>query len=288
MFVARLFPHKPRMGEGQPRRGACYPAAMTVLYDRIGRGYADFRRPDPRIEKAIWGALGDARSVVNVGAGAGSYEPTGRHVVAVEPSLTMIAQRPEGSAAAIQATADSLPFGNDSFDAAMAILSVHHWRDKAKGLRELRRVALDRVVVLTCDPEARGFWLTDYFPELFEIDRRIFPSFRDIERELGSVTVQTVPVPHDCTDGFLGSCWRRPHDYLDERVRGAMSTFSKLSDNRDRVGATERRPRIRELATQVRSAPEGNGTRHRLPLARRRRLTRYLPAVSSYDCRLGT
>ncbi|MXZ28687.1 MAG: class I SAM-dependent methyltransferase [Gammaproteobacteria bacterium] len=203
---------------------------MTALYDRIGRGYADFRRPDPRIEKAVWCALGDARSVINVGAGAGSYEPTDRHVVAVEPSMTMIAQRPAGSAGAVQATASSLPFGSDSFDAAMAILSVHHWRDRAKGLRELRRVARDRVVVLTCDPESRGFWLTEYFPELFEIDRRIFPSFRDIERELGPVTVQTVPVPHDCTDGFLGSRWRRPHDYLDERVRGAMSTFSKLSD----------------------------------------------------------
>lgn len=203
---------------------------MAALYDRIGRGYADFRRPDPRIEKAIWEALGDAKSVVNVGAGAGSYEPTDRHVVAVEPSATMIAQRPEGSAAAIQATADSLPFGNDSFDAAMAILSVHHWRDRGKGLRELRRVARERIVVLTCDPESRGFWLTEYFPELFEIDRRIFPSFREIEHELGSVTVQTVPVPHDCTDGFLGSCWRRPHDYLDERVRGAMSTFARLSE----------------------------------------------------------
>ena len=203
---------------------------MMALYDRIGRGYADFRKPDPRIEKAIRGALGDAQSVINVGAGAGSYEPTDRHVVAVEPSLTMIAQRPEGSASAIQATADSLPFENDSFDAAMAILSVHHWRGHAKGLRELRRIACDRVVVLTCDPESRGFWLTDYFPEIFEIDRQIFPSVGDFERELGSVTVQTVPIPHDCIDGFLGSCWRRPHAYLDERVRGAMSTFSRLSD----------------------------------------------------------
>ncbi|MCY3816591.1 MAG: methyltransferase domain-containing protein, partial [Gammaproteobacteria bacterium] len=102
---------------------------MTALYDRIGSGYADFRRPDPRIEKAVWCALGDAESVVNVGAGAGSYEPTDRHVVAVEPSMTMIAQRPAGSAGAVQATASSLPFGSDSFDAAMAILSVHHWRD---------------------------------------------------------------------------------------------------------------------------------------------------------------
>jgi len=200
------------------------------LYDRIGGGYAGSRRPDPRIEKAIWGALGDAESVVNVGAGAGSYEPTDRHVVAVEPSMTMIAQRPEGSAVAVQATANSLPFGNDSFDAALTVLSVHHWRDRAKGLQELRRVARSRVVVLTWDPASPGFWLTDYFSEILEIDRSIFPSVDDFRRELESVMVPTVPIPHDCTDGFLGACWRRPEAYLDERARAAMSTFSRLSD----------------------------------------------------------
>ena len=203
---------------------------MTTVYDRLGSGYAGFRRPDPRIEEAIWGALGDAQSVINVGAGAGSYEPTDRHVVAVEPSLTMIEQRPEGSADAIQATAGSLPFESDSFDAALTILSVHHWRDQAKGLRELRRVARDRVVVLTWDPAWPGFWLTDYVPEILEIDRSKFPAIGDFERELGSVTAQTVPIPHDCTDGFLGTYWRRPEAYLDARVRGAISTFSKLSD----------------------------------------------------------
>lgn len=203
---------------------------MTALYDRTGDGYTRSRRPDPRIEKAIWGALGDAESVVNVGAGAGSYEPTDRHVVAVEPSMAMIAQRPAGSAVAVQAMASSLPFGNDSFDAALSVLSVHHWRDRAKGLRELRRVARGCVVVLTWDPALLGFWLTDYLPDILEIDRSIFPSVDDFERELGSVTVQTVSIPHDCMDGFLGACWRRPEAYLDERARGAMSTFSRLSD----------------------------------------------------------
>ncbi len=203
---------------------------MTLLYDRSGSGYTGFRRPDPRIETAISEALGDAESVVNVGAGTGSYEPTDRRVVAVEPSMAMIAQRPQESAAAVQATACALPFENDSFDAALAILTVHHWRDQAKGLRELRRVARDRVVVLTWDPSWPGFWLTDYFPEILEIDRRIFPSVGDFERELGAVTIQTIHIPHDCTDGFLGAFWRRPEAYLDERARGAMSTFSRLSD----------------------------------------------------------
>ena len=144
--------------------------------------------------------------------------------------MKMIAQRPEGSAAAVQAKASSLPLRNDSFDAALAILTVHHWRDQATGLRELRRVARDRVVVLTWDPDSPGFWLTDYFPEILEIDRSIFPSISDFKRELGFVTVQTAPLPHDCTDGFLGAYWRRPEAYLDERVRGAISTFSGLSE----------------------------------------------------------
>ncbi len=108
--------------------------------------------------------------------------------------------------------------------------SAHHWRDRAKGLQELRRVARSRVVVLTWDPASPGFWLTDYFPDILEIDRSIFPSVDDFRRELGSVMVQTVPIPHDCSDGFLGACWRRPEAFLDERVRGAMSTFSRLSD----------------------------------------------------------
>ena len=202
---------------------------MTALYDTIGRGYAQVRKPDPRFAKAIARGLGDADSVVNVGAGTGAYEPADRDVVAVEPSTTMIAQRPVGSAPVVQATAMSLPFQNDSFDAALAVLTVHHWPDKALGLAELRRVARRRVVVLTWDPASPPFWLTDYFPALLHIDRPLFPTVRDFERALGPVSVARIPVPHDCSDGFLGAHWRRPSAYFDARVRGAISTFSKLS-----------------------------------------------------------
>ena len=202
---------------------------MAALYDTIGRGYAEVRKPDPRIAEAIVRGLGDAHSVVNVGAGTGAYEPSDRPVVAVEPSTTMIAQRTSGSAPVVRATAMSLPFENDSFDAALAVLTVHHWPDKLLGLAELRRVARRRVVVLTWDSASPPFWLTDYFPELLHVDRPLFPTVRDFERALGPVSVATIPVPHDCSDGFLGAHWRRPSAYLDARVRGAISTFSKLS-----------------------------------------------------------
>jgi SAM-dependent methyltransferase len=201
------------------------------LYDRIGVGYRAHRRPDPRIAAAILGALGDARSIVNVGAGAGSYEPPDRAVTAVEPSREMIRQRPPGSARVLQASATALPFADDAFDAALAVLTVHHWPDRARGLAELRRVARQRVVVLTWDPGAAGFWLVaDYFPELVAIDRGIFPTLEEMERALGPAEVRPLPVPHDCVDGFLGAYWRRPHAYLDPAVRAAISTFSKVRD----------------------------------------------------------
>ena len=203
---------------------------MVTVYDTIGCGYAGIRKPDPRIAETLRRALADADSVVNVGAGAGSYEPLDQNVVAVEPALTMIAQRPARSAPVVQATAMSLAFRRDSFDTALAILTVHHWPDKALGFRELRRVARRRVVVLTWDPAAPGFWLTDYFPEILEIDRPLFPAITDFEHAFGGVTAGTVWIPHDCSDGFLGAYWRRPAAYLDARVRGAISTFSKLSD----------------------------------------------------------
>ena len=175
--------------------------------------------------------MGDAASVVNVGAGTGSYEPTDRRVVAVEPSLAMIRQRPAGSAPVVQASATHLPFRDAAFAAALAVLTVHHWPDRARGLAELARVAHDRLVIVTWDPASAGFWLVeDYFPALLEIDRRIFPSLEEFRRVLGPLDVHPLPVPHDCTDGFLGAYWRRPHAYLDPGVRGAISTFSKIRD----------------------------------------------------------
>jgi len=204
---------------------------MTQLYDAIGIGYRDFRRPDPRLETAIIRALNQAETVVNVGAGAGSYEPSDRSVVAVEPAMTMIRQRRPGSAPVVQASATELPFRDDGFAAALAILTVHHWPDQARGLDEMARVARRRVVVVTWDPSTSGFWLTDdYFPEIFEIDRPLFPSIEDFRRALGRVEVHPLPIPHDCVDGFLGAYWRRPHAYLDAGVRSAISTFAKLHD----------------------------------------------------------
>ena len=204
---------------------------MAQLYDAIGRGYRAYRRPDPRVAAAITQALGPARTVVNVGAGAGSYEPTDRRIVAVEPSAAMIAQRGAGSAPVVQASATHLPFRDGAFDAAMAVLTVHHWPDRTRGLAELARVAADRVVLLTWDPGTSAFWLVDdYFPDIWAIDRPIFPTLDDLERMLGSIEVEPIPVPHDCTDGFVGAYWRRPEAYLDAGVRGAMSTFTKLRD----------------------------------------------------------
>ena len=144
--------------------------------------------------------------------------------------MKMIAERSARSASVVQATAMSLPFQPDSFDAALAVLTVHHWPDKALGLSELRRVARRHVVVLTWDRAVPGFWLTDYFPELLDIDRPLFPAVSDFEHVFGPVTVETIPIPHDCTDGFLGAHWHRHAAYLDARVRAAISTFSKLSD----------------------------------------------------------
>jgi len=210
-----------------------------ALYDTIGRGYAAFRRPDPRIAAAIEAALGDAASVVNVGAGTGSYEPVGRDVIAVEPSEVMIRQRPRPPQAApcVQGSAEALPLATASVDAAMAVLSVHHWPDLERGLREMARVARKRIVLLTWVPEAPGstpFWLTEeYFPEIAAHDRTIFPTAARLaamlERAAGGVVRMTpVPIPHDCFDGFLCAYWRRPELYLSEERRGAISSFARF------------------------------------------------------------
>jgi SAM-dependent methyltransferase len=203
---------------------------MPQLYDKIGMGYRHYRRPDPRLATAILRALGEADTVVNVGAGTGSHEPTDRPVVAVEPSLGMIRQRPAGSAPASQASATHLPFRDAAFAAALAVLTVHHWPDRARGLTELARVAQRRLVIVTWDPAASGFWLVeDYFPEIGEIDRCILPSIEELRGVLGDIDVRPLSVPHDCNDGFLGAYWQRPNPYLDEGVRNAMSTFSKIN-----------------------------------------------------------
>jgi len=202
---------------------------VAALYDTIGQDYRRYRQPDPRIHDAIDDSLDDARSVVNVGAGTGSYEPTDRPVVAVEPSMVMIRQRVHGAAPAVQATATALPFRDAAFDSSMAVLTIHHWPDWEKGLLELRRVASCRIVIVTWDPLNPGFWLTDYFPGTLKADRQIFPTLPELGRVLGAMTVSELLIPHDCSDGFLGAYWRRPEAYLSDEIRSAMSTFSKFS-----------------------------------------------------------
>jgi len=204
---------------------------MAQLYDAIGIGYEHYRRPDRRIATAILNALGDAATVVNVGAGAGSYEPVDRSVVAVEPSFAMIRQRPAGSAPVVQASATYLPFRDAIFAAALAVLTVHHWPDRVRGLTELARVAQHRLVIVTWDPATSGFWLVeDYFPAILEIDRQILPPMEELRQTLGTIEVRPLPIPYDCTDGFLGAYWRRPHAYLDPGVRSTISTFAKIGD----------------------------------------------------------
>jgi SAM-dependent methyltransferase len=206
-----------------------------AAYDRIGRTYASTRRQDPRIAAAIWAALGDAATVLNVGAGAGNYEPADRKLVALEPSPVMIAQRPSGAARVIQGRAEELPFEDDAFDAVMAVLSDHHWSDRRRGLRELRRVARGRVVLFNANPgQADLFWLTtEYLPGFGDL---IPPRYREpgvweqeLRSALGEVEFIPVPVPHDCTDGFYGAYWRRPQAYLEATVRAGISVFSQLS-----------------------------------------------------------
>ena len=210
--------------------------SMRTSYDTIGVNYSDLRKPDSRIERVVGRALGSARTVLNVGAGAGSYEPADRQVTAIEPSEEMIRQRCASAAPVVQGYAEDLPFDDNSFDASMAVLTVHHWADKEKGLKEMRRVTRGQVVILTFDTSHRGFWLESYIPELVALDEVQMPRMTDYEEWLGSVEISAVPIPHDCTDGFLCAYWRRPAAYLDPRIRAAMSPFWAVGDVSERLG----------------------------------------------------
>jgi len=198
-------------------------------YDQIGRGYSSQRRPDHRIFRQICQALGQSESVLNVGAGTGSYEPSHVDTVAVEPSIEMIRQR-QNKANVVQGCAEALPFKDAAFDSALAILTIHHWSNLERGLKECARTSKRTVTILTWDPESPGFWLTqEYFPEILEFDRSIFPRIEQLRRCLGKIKVQNVPIPGDCIDGFTGAYWRRPEVYLIDRVRSAMSSFSRVA-----------------------------------------------------------
>jgi hypothetical protein len=210
------------------RGGVADGSAGDADYGVIGGGYSDYRQPDPRIARVLADALGGARSVLNVGAGAGSYEPADAEVVAVEPSATMRAQRPAHLAPAIDASAEHLPFDDDRFDASMTTFSVHQWSDAAAGLREMRRVTRGPVVVMTCDPAlVRDFWLYAYAPLVLDTEARRYPPVEAIKAALGGrCTVTPVPIPADCTDGFNEAYYARPERLLDPGARQACSAWS--------------------------------------------------------------
>jgi SAM-dependent methyltransferase len=202
---------------------------VTEVYDEIGRIYSRYRQPDPRIAAQIERALGDADTVLDVGAGTGSYEPGGRRVVAAEPSNVMISQRPTGSAPAVRSVAESLPFESGSFDAVLAILTLHHWRSPRIGLREMARVGR-RVVILHFDQEIHGrFWLfRDYIPEVNALPTAKTLDTSQVASEIGASRTETIPVPGDCIDGFNWAYWKRPERYLDPKARACMSGLALL------------------------------------------------------------
>ena len=200
-----------------------------VDYERHGRTYALHRRADPRIAARIHAALGDARTVLNVGAGAGSYEPRDRWLLAVEPSATMRAQRPLGAAPAIAASAEALPFDDDAVDAAMACVTIHHWEPPEAGLAELRRVARHEVVVFTFELDGLPAWQQELLHEGLVKERPRFPAIDDVAEALGGRTrVERIATPGDCVDGFFEAFWRRPEALLDPAVRGAQSMWALL------------------------------------------------------------
>jgi SAM-dependent methyltransferase len=207
-------------------------SAGDVDYGQIGDGYSVFRRPDPHIAKQILDALGDATNILNVGAGTGSYEPVDRQVTALEPSESMRVQRPSTLAPAIDGIAEDLPFEDASFDASMAIVTVHQWSDLEKGLAEMRRVTRGNIVLLVCDPDRMSdYWLNDYIPEVREVEASRFPSIERIRIALGGeVDVLPVPVPLDCLDGFNEAYYGRPEMFLDERARLACSSWSLVAE----------------------------------------------------------
>lgn len=199
-------------------------------YDRMGLSYSEVRRADPRIECTLHAALGDAETVLNVGAGAGSYEPRDREVIPVEPSPVMIDQRQPELAPAIQGVAESIPLADQSVDATMGVFTMQHWNDVDQGLAEVMRVTRERIVFMTLDPEVTAeMWLIrDYFPEIDEVNRKGFPSMDRLRAVLPNLEVETLLVHTDCTDGFCIALWSRPEAFLDPHVRQASSIWHQL------------------------------------------------------------
>jgi SAM-dependent methyltransferase len=208
------------------------PVAGDFDYDTHGQGYARQRRADPRIAAQVHAALGDARTILNVGAGAGSYEPLDRHVIAIEPSAAMRAQRPKNLTPAIRGIAEELPLDDQSVDAAMAMVTIHQWKDAAKGLAEMRRVTCGPILILTFDGDALDqWWLAEYAPELLKVESKRYPKIDWICNELGSQTeVKIVQIPIDCVDGFTEAFYARPERMLEAAVRKSQSAWGFVDE----------------------------------------------------------
>lgn len=204
---------------------------MKPIYDEIGKSYSVTRSTDPKIAKQLYAELEGATRIINIGAGTGSYEPAGVDLVAVEPSAKMIAQRRVGAYRVEQASAEKLPFEDNSFSHAMTINSMHHWVNKPLAFSEINRVATEKFVAITWDPESEPFWLTrDYFTEIYEMDKVIFPSMVEIKDYFDDVKVRPLEIPADCQDGLFAAFWKRPDAYLNEQVRASTSPFSKVTN----------------------------------------------------------
>ena len=216
--------------------------------------YADTREEDPQIASLIRDALGDVDTVVNIGAGTGSYEPADLSVVAVEPSAVMIGQRPRGTAPVIRGTAEALPLADGAVDAALAVLSTHHWDDVARGLGEIRRVARRRAVIFTCDPRAHDFWLYDYLPSALSSAWRRLPPLAVYE-SLGPARVVAVPIPRDCRDGFIAAWWARPDAFLDPMIRANITAFRHVPEVELQAGLDRLRADLLSGAWESRYGP---------------------------------
>jgi SAM-dependent methyltransferase len=199
------------------------------VYDKIGVGYNTYRKPDPRIAAALSREIGTAERIINIGAGAGSYEPIDRYLVALEPSWAMIEQHPKNGSFCVQGFSEALPFRDQTFDVGLAILTIHHWANIAKGLKEAMRVNKQRLILLTWIGFKEDFWLLDYLPQIKAINEAQFLSIEQLAEIMGPVRAEPIPIPHDCMDGFLCAYWRRPHVYLDKGARNAISIFSRLT-----------------------------------------------------------